>query len=150
MVTALKRLLFALTACVMIATPTAAHLWHDAVGDLSPTEIEAAIVTLETAADSIAEENWHPPEAAAGNSMMLAFALLRKTDGVVSLSEETQRILLTYEAMRLGVADDTGAFTEDADIFAWIEVIRPADAAAIAPFRARLEAWRARYPEGPE
>jgi hypothetical protein len=140
---------YALAAVALIAAPARADLWHDEAGELTPAVIGAAVATLETAAASIADD-WRALAGAAGNSAVFALALLRQTGGPASLSEETLRILLTYDALRLGMVDPSGAFTEDADIFAWIEVVRPADAIPILPFRARLDTWLARYSERAE
>ena len=48
----LKRIVFALAACALIPAPATGHLWHDAIEDLAPAEIEAVIATLGTAVDA--------------------------------------------------------------------------------------------------
>jgi len=139
-----------LSAALLWVAPAQAHLWAATAPDLDPAEIEAVVSSLETAADAAEKKNWHPEAEGDPASITLAYDLLSETGSVDALSEPSQRILLTYDALREGDLDETGAWTADADLFSLVEIVRPADATAAAPFRARLDAWRRRMTEGAE
>ena len=124
-------------------SPSAAHLWQEAAADLEPGQIEGMVSALETAAQAAAEDGWHPREEIAENSTSLAYALLRWAGRLDDIPPEGERMLVTYDALRLDVIDETGTFTPHANIFHWFETLRTTDAPGMAPFRARLDAWRA-------
>lgn len=135
-------------ALLIWAVPAGAHLWPATAPDLDPDEIEVLLSNLEAAADAAETEDGLPDTGDDPSSVVLAYDLLSATGRADALSPTYERILLTYDALREGDLDETGAWTENADTFSLIEIVRPADAVTVAPFRARLDAWRRRIMQG--
>lgn len=124
-----------------------AHLWHEAAEDMEPSTIEAVVSALERAAEELEEGELKAQEGAEDSSELLAFELMRVTGSLQELPYEAERVLTTYDALRYGVVDTTGEFASDANLMIWLEAVRPADAPSLAPFKARLDAWRAKVLE---
>ena len=123
--------------------PAAAHLWHDATSDMTPEAIEAVVAALEDAAQTPDRVDWEPPEQIVESTRHLAFEFMYLNRRLTALPPKTDRVLITYDALRFGVLDEAGRYGEGVDMTIWFDLVRPADAPTIAPFRARLDAWRA-------
>jgi len=144
-----RRLLAALTVVWVSAGAAFGHAWQEDTPDMAPAQVEAVVAALETAAET-AGETWRPNEVNRDDSTAIAYQLLSDTGNLAALSEDARRVLATLDALLAGAVDETGAWTSDEQFFDWVEIVRPEDAVTVAPFRARFEAWLARYPGGSE
>jgi hypothetical protein len=129
-----------LLAATLAAGPGRAHSWQDVSDPLSDDLVRTILAALLQLEDIAAQNGHVPPGKTPANLTVEIYDFATENDLLSLLPFDTQRALVTYEALQLGVVDATGAFMPDADSFAWSEVIHPQDVPAIAAHLGEFDA----------
>lgn len=120
--------------------PAAAHSWTELSDGLTSDQIETVLDALEQMADRAGANTWEV-DSGKTDPVSLYYAFVNAAPEAVEYSQEVDRVLLTFEALRIGAVGPTGDFSDSADYFEWIEILHPQDVPAVAAHRGRLDAW---------
>lgn len=136
-----------MVAVCYLADPASglAHDWQDVVGDMYPEEVESVISDLETGLREPFPEGWAMSEESADDTYLLVIEAASATGQTGLITAFHERVLMTFDALRLGVIDAGGAYLDPEAQDDWSEYLRPADAVAVLPFLERIDAWRSNF-----
>ena len=127
---------------ILCALPNAArsHSWQSETEGITLNEVEQVIFALESMVTDATEVNW-ALAAGRGDPVALFHTMVNSSPNLSVSPEHADRVLLTFEALRSGVVSSEGVYADDADVFAWYEILHLADIPAVDSNRDRLEAW---------
>jgi len=135
-------IIFAL-AMTCAAGPIRAHGWQEGSKPVSEKTVEAVLAALFRLKESAAAAGGTPREGTAPNLTMAVFGFATTNDLLALLPPDTQRILVTYEAIQQGVIDASGGYAPDADVIFWSDFLHPMDAPAVAAHLDQFDAINA-------
>lgn len=124
-----------LLANAIFASQVAAHSIQDGAEQLDAEQVAAVIHFLES---DRRLATVHEPSA---ESSLYFFREIAQ--GAGELGVEVERVLLMFEAIRLGIYDGE-QFADDADIFTWYRLIHTGDYPVVSSEIERLHEWFAK------
>ena len=123
-----------------------AHDWQATSSPLSQDQVAQVVDTLFRVSEDARSRGWEPSGPYVSDPIARFYNYSLSPEGSIDASEEIDRVIVAFEALRLGEVDSAGAYTEGADVLRWLDHLHPSDVEAIAPHMERLLAWWSSFP----
>ena len=123
-----------------------AHEWQATSAPLSQDQVASVLDTLIQISEDARSRGWVANGPSAADPIARFYSYYLSSEGAVYIDEEVDRVIVAFEALRLGEVDSAGAYTEGADVLRWLDHLHPSDVVAVEPHMERLQAWWSSVP----